>query len=405
MKQEKLVIIGTGMAALKIVEELQQLSNKSYEFTLIGDENVLAYNRIQLSPLLAGEKDFQSIILRSQQWYEQHNIKVISGTRVTLIDPEQRCVALASGDSINFDKLIIATGSRATRLTIPGSDLPGVYGFRSIEDVEQILSQRHHNPRVAVIGAGLLGLEAASALAKQGLEVSVIHHQKHILNRQLDREAAALLQSRLENLGVNFVLDAKIKAIIPGQTGDVSAIELQDSRILGTDIVIMAVGITPNIELAEAANIHCERAILVNERLETSASNIYAVGECVQYESQTFGLVASVYDQARVLAQVLAGNSQAAFSIQANGTHLKVSDIHLFSAGRIAEQGCEEIVFRDTALGIYKKMIIKHNQLIGVVCYGDIADSQWYLELILSGEDITAKRETIVFGRGFSEAA
>ncbi|HWO99881.1 MAG TPA: nitrite reductase large subunit NirB [Methylococcus sp.] len=396
--KEKLVLVGNGMAGVRTLEELLKLAPDAYDITVFGAEPYGNYNRILLSPVLAGEKTVADIILNEESWYHEHGITLHKGKAVVRIDRRYRVVTAEDGTEARYDRLLLATGSRPVILPIPGHDLSGVIGFRDIRDVEAMLSAAQVYRHAVVIGGGLLGLEAANGLKKRGMRVTVVHLLDTLMERQLDKPAAALLQRALEESGLEFRMEAQTEAIL----GDnrVEAVRCKDGTEIPADLVVMAVGIRPNIELAKAAGIYCERGIVVNDTLQTYDPRVYAVGECVQHRGQLFGLVAPLFEQAKVCANHLAGFGIARYEGSMTSTKLKVTGIDLFSAGEFqGGAGYEELLFQDPARGIYKKLTVKDNRVKGAVLYGDTVDGSWYFQLMREGADISAFRENILFGQ------
>jgi nitrite reductase (NADH) large subunit len=397
-QREKLVCIGNGMAGIRTLEELLKLDNESYEITVFGAEPHNNYNRILLSPVLAGEKTFNDIILNDDAWYVDNNITLYKGHTVTKIDRLKRRVITASGESVPYDRLLIATGSNAFIIPVPGYQLKGVIAFRDIHHVDQMLAAARGGGHAVVIGGGLLGLEAANGLMKQGMSVSVVHVTNVLMNNQLDPVAANLLQTELEKRGVQFLMEAQTEAILGDEF--VTGVRFKDGREVACLLVVMAVGIRPNIDLAKQANLYCERGIVVSDTLQTYDPRIYAVGECAQHRGQAYGLVAPLFEQAKVCANHLARYGIARYEGSVTSTKLKVTGIDLFSAGDfIGNENSEEIVFKDAQRNIYKKLVIEDNRIKGAVMYGDTMDGAWYFQLMRDETDITAFRENILFGK------
>jgi len=395
---ERLVVIGNGMAGIRTVEELLKLAPEKYHITVFGDEPHPNYNRIMLSPVLSGEKLFDEVVLNGREWYAEHNIVLHTGSPVTAIDRVKRKVTTTSGIEAEYDRLLIATGSTPFLLPVPGNDLEGVIGFRTVADVEQMINASRHYRHAVVIGGGLLGLEAANGLMSRGMQVTVLHLPEVLMERQLDEASANLLRKELEGRGLTILTGANTAAL--QGNGRVESLRLQDGRELPADLVVMAVGIRPNIALAKNAGLHCERGIVVNDTLQTFDPRIYSVGECVQHRNQTFGLVAPLFEQAKVCANHLAHLGYGRYQSAATATRLKVSGIELFSAGNFqGGDGSEAIVFKDASRGIYKKLVIKENRLEGAVLYGDTVDGAWYFDLMREGSDISAQRDQLMFGR------
>ncbi|MEW8658213.1 MAG: nitrite reductase large subunit NirB [Candidatus Thiodiazotropha endolucinida] len=398
MKQ-KLVLIGNGMAGIRTIEELLKLDESAnYEITVFGEEPHTNYNRILLSPVLAGEQKFDDIILNPPEWYNDNGITLHSGDPVTEIDRIHNRVVTASGISMEYDRLIIATGSRPFMLPIPGADLDGVLGFRDIEDVEKMLEVANSHNKAVVIGGGLLGLEAANALMKQGMQVSVVHLMNSLMENQLDKPAADLLKASLEEKGLNFLLEKNTKEITGSNR--VTGITFTDGEHREADLVIMAVGIRPNIDLAKTSGIHCERGILVSDTMQTFDPSIYAVGECVQHRDVCYGLVAPLFEQAKVCANHLANLGYGRYEGSVTSTKLKVTGIELFSAGNfLGGDDSDDIIYRDPGAGVYKKLVIKDGRIDGAVLYGDTIDGAWYFQLMREGTDISSLRDNLLFGQ------
>lgn len=396
---QKLVVIGAGMASGRMLEELFARAPDAYDVTLFGAEPCGNYNRIMLSPVLAGEKAFSEIVTHDADWYRENSVQCRFGESVVKIDRRKKQVISASGVT-DYDKLVIATGSASFFIPVVGNDLPGVIGFRDLGDVEAMLKAADQaSGRAVVIGGGLLGLEAAAALNERGMEVTVLHLMGHLMDRQLDPAAGYLLQKELESRGIRVMCKAHTNAIVGN--GKVEAVLLEDEVTIGADLVVMAAGIRPETRLAVDSGMHVERGIVVNDTMQTSDPNIFAVGECVEHDDTVYGLVAPLFDMAKVLAATLVGE-QAEFIAPAVSTKLKVTGIDLFSVGDFAEgEDREEIVFRDPGRGIYKRVILLDNRIIGAVMYGDTSDSSWFFAKLKSGEDITDIRETLIFGPAF----
>ena len=401
MNKPKLVVIGNGMAAMRTVEELLKLAPDLYDITVFGEEPHPNYNRILLSQVLAGEQTVEQIVLKGRDWYAEHSITLITGSPVVKIDRRQRRVETADGHRADYDRLLVATGSRPFILPIPGNDLEGVLGFRDIADVEAMIAAAARYRHAVVIGGGLLGLEAANGLQRRGMQVSVVHIAPWLMERQLDEPAARLLQHSLEEKGLKFLLQRQTEALLAGESGRVCAVRFKCGETIPADLVVMAVGIRPNTALAESAGLHCNRGIVVNDTLQTVTDpRIYAVGECVNHRGIAYGLVAPLFEQAKVCANHLAEYGIARYTGSMTSTKLKVTGIDLFSAGNfMGGEGCEEIVFQDAGRGCYKKLVLKDNRLVGSVLYGDTLDGAWYFELMRDGTDVSAYRDRLMFGR------
>ncbi|MCG7903862.1 nitrite reductase large subunit [Candidatus Thiodiazotropha endoloripes] len=398
MKKQKLILIGNGMAGVRTLEELLKLEPELYDITVFGAEPHPNYNRIMLSPVLAGEKQVDEIVLNSREWYAENGITLHTGDPVTAIDRQARQITTASGMQASYDRLLLATGSNPFMIPIPGHDLPGVVGFRDIQDVETMLDSARQYKKAVVIGGGLLGLEAANGLKKNGMDVTVVHLMDILMERQLDKPAAGLLKASLEESGLKFLMEAQTEAILGDQR--VTGLRFKDGSELDTDLVVMAVGIRPNMALADAAGLHCERGIVVNDTLQTFDPRIYAVGECVQHRNNTYGLVAPLFEQAKVCANHLAQLGYGRYQGSVTSTKLKVTGIDLFSAGEFNEtEGDEILVLQDPAQGVYKKLVIRDNRIKGAVMYGDTMDGSWYFQLLREATDISSFRNTILFGQ------
>lgn len=407
-EKPRLVVVGNGMAGIRAVEELLKLAPELYDIEIFGDEPGGSYNRILLSPVLAGELQPEAIVTHPPAWYAEHGITLHGGDRVVAIDRGRRLVRAASGRTARYDRLLLATGSTAAILPVPGADLPGVIGFRSLDDVNTMLAAAQRHRHAVVIGGGLLGIEAANGLLRRGMKVTLVHRTESLLNQQLDPAAAILLRKTLLERRLDLRLNAETAEIIGRRHrhGRVTGVRLKDGGELTADLVVMAVGIRPNVALAKAAGLRCERAIQVDDTLQTFDPRVYAVGECVQHRGMTYGLVAPLWEQARVAANQLARFGSGRYAGSMLSARLKVSGIDLFSAGDfIGGADTEDLVFSDPRRGVYKRLVLRGPQLVGAVLYGDIADGAWYLELIRSGADVAAIRGTLVFGKPYCEAA
>ena len=396
---QKLVVIGAGMASGRALEHLFEAAPGAFEVTLFNAEPRGNYNRIMLSPVLSGEKSYEEIVTHDDAWYAANKVTCRFGEKVTAIDRDRKVVVAEKGE-LAYDKLILGTGSSAFIIPCPGHDLPGVVTFRDLEDTTAMMeASGTAGARAVVIGGGLLGLEAAAALRLRGMEVTVLHLAGHLMERQLDESAGYLLQKDLEKRGITVLTRASTKQITGN--GKVEQVLLEDGTILDADIVVMAVGIRPAVSLGAAAGLEMGRAIKVDAQMQTSDPDIYAVGECVEFNGNLFGLVAPLYDQAKVLAATLTGG-EGAFVVKELSTKLKVTGCDLFSAGDFAEgEGREDIIFRDPARGVYKRLVIEDDRLIGAVMYGDTADGNWFFGLIKDGTDIAEMRDMLIFGPAY----
>jgi NAD(P)H-dependent nitrite reductase small subunit len=435
-RTRRLVVIGNGMAGMKVVEDLLQIAPTAYQVTVFGAEPHPNYNRILLSPVLAGEKTVEDIVLNPFEWYQEKGVKLYVDDPVVAIDRRRKTVTAKSGTVVSYDRLLLATGSNPIVLPIPGKDLPGVVTFRDLQDVDAMLQASRAHKKAVVIGGGLLGLEAANGLLKQGMDVTVVHLLDTLMERQLDRAAATMLRESLEKRGLKFVMPAKTVAILGAPspaaslatspaTGEVftsstasplpqgegkgegvaervRAVRFEDGREIESDLVVMAAGIRPNIDLANAVGLRCDRGVLVNDTMQTFDPSIYAVGECVQHRNSTYGLIAPLFEQANVCATHLAEFGIGRYQGSLISTQLKVTGIDLFSAGDfLGGPTSEALVLRDAKRGIYKRIVIEKNRVRGAVLYGDVKDGPWYFELMTQGKDIGPMRDKLLFGSAF----
>jgi nitrite reductase (NADH) large subunit len=396
--KEKLVLVGNGMAGVRCLEELLKIAPERYEITVFGAEPYGNYNRIMLSPVLAGEKTIDDIMLNDEQWYRDNDITLYTGRLVTTIDRINRRVIAQDGTTAAYDRLLLATGSHPFIIPVPGRDKEGVIAFRDIHDVHTMLQAAREYKKAVVIGGGLLGLEAANGLMKQGMEVSVVHLLDTLMERQLDKPAAALLQRSLQARGMRFLMQAATAEIIGN--GRVQGVRFKDGSEIEADLVVMGVGIVPNTELARDCNLYCERGIVVDDTMQTFDPRIYAVGECAQHRGVAYGLVAPLFEQGKVAANHLASLGYARYEGSMTSTKLKVTGIDLFSAGEFNEaEGDEVMLLQDPAAGTYKKLVINDNRIKGAVLYGDTMDGTWYFQLMREGTGIGDFRKSILFGQ------
>jgi nitrite reductase (NADH) large subunit len=399
--RERLVVIGNGMAGCRAVEEILARDPGRYAIAIFGAEPRVNYNRIMLSPVLAGEKAFDDIVINTADWYAENGIALISGDPVEEIDRTTQTVIARSGRVEPYDRLLIATGSDPFIIPVPGHKLPGVVTFRDLDDVDKMLAAADKGGSAVVIGGGLLGLEAAHGLNLRGMGVTVIHLMPTLMERQLDEAAGWLLKAELERRG-QVILTGADTAEIVEKDGHVAGVRLKDGREIPADIVVMAVGIRPATALAKAAGLEVERGILVDDHMVTSDPAVMAVGECVQHRGLCYGLVAPLWDMCRALADH-ATDSPTGYEGSVTSTKLKVSGIDLFSAGDFSGgDGAEDIVMRDAARGVYKRVIVKDSKLVGAVLYGDTADGSWYFDLLKKGEDVSDIRDALIFGQAFA---
>ena len=394
---QKLVVIGAGMASGRVLEHLFD-AGADYEVTLFNAEARGNYNRIMLSPVLSGEKSYDDIVTHDADWYENHGVTCRFGEHVTAIDRNAKTVTGENG-TVPYDKLLIATGSAPFIIPVQGKDLPGVITYRDLDDTNAMIAAAAKGGKAVVIGGGLLGLEAAAGLTERGMEVTVLHLMGHLMERQLDESAGFLLRRDLQNKGVKVICQASTAAIL----GDrhVEGVMLEDNTGLEADLVVMAVGIRPETRLANDAGLEVARGIEVNAQMQTSDPDILAVGECIEFDGHLFGLVAPLYDQAKVVAKTLMDEPDA-FVAKELSTKLKVTGCDLFSAGDFSQgEGREDIVFRDPGRGVYRRLVVEDDVLVGAVMYGDTSDSNWFFGLIRDKTDIAGMRDTLIFGPAY----
>jgi nitrite reductase (NADH) large subunit len=396
----KLVVIGNGMAGMRTVEELIRAAPERYDITVFGAEPHGNYNRIMLTPVLFGAKSIADIMIHDFDWYKQHQITLHCGPDKAVVDVDrvQRCVIAEDGTVAYYDKLLIATGSLPLMLDIPGREVEGVLGFRDIADVETMIAKAASKRHAVILGGGLLGLEAANGLLQRGMHVSVINRADHLLNRQLDRKAAGFLERELAAKGIQFQLGTTIVRV-NSEDQHISSVELSNGTVLAADLLIMSTGIKPNISLAERIGLACQHGIEVDECMRTSDPAIFSVGECVQHRGELFGLVAPVYEQAKVCAQQLSGQADSQFKTLSSATMLKVTGIDLFSVGDFEGNADSQVLqLIDHQMGIYKKIVIRGDCVVGVILYGDTSDNAWYLNLVKNKTSIGSIRDRLMFG-------
>jgi nitrite reductase (NADH) large subunit len=405
LQKQRLVLVGNGMAGMRMVDEVLARSRERFEIEVIGAEPHPNYNRILLSSVLAGEKEIDDIVLHSRQWYAQNDIKLNLGETAVKLDTNAKTVTSASGRVTGYDKLVLATGSRPLVPPIAGLELPGVCAFRNIADLELMREASRHGGRAIVVGGGLLGLEAAFGLMRRGMTVTVLHLMPSLMERQLDEAAGLLLQRDLERSGIIVLTKAHTEAIV----GDnrVKAVQLADGRKLPADLVVFAVGVRPNIDLARAAGLDVNRGIIVDDFMATSEPDIFAVGECIEHHGKTFGLVGPLWEQARICAATLCGDVPEPYIAPTPHTSLKVTGVDVFSAGVLEarDDDDEEITLRDAGSGQYKKLVLRDGRLAGAILYGEITDGPWFVELIDSKREIAPLRDGLIFGRALAMAA
>ncbi len=407
MKKMKLVMVGNGMAGVRTLEELLKIAPELYDITVFGAEPHPNYNRILLSPVLAGEQTLNEIILNPLSWYAEQGITLHAGKKVEQIDRVKRVVRAADGTEAGYDRLLLATGSHPFILPVPGKDLPGVLAYRDMADTQAMIDAATQYKHAVVIGGGLLGLEAANGLMLRGMKVTVVHIMPWLMERQLDDVAAGLLRKSLEDRGLTFLMGAQTQALVAGESGRVAAVQFKDGTQVPADLVVMAAGIRPNTDLAQACGLHCARGVVVNDTLQTITDpRIYSVGECAAHRGIAYGLVAPLFEQGKVCATHLGQFGIGRYTGSQTSTKLKVTGIDLFSAGHFmgAQSGkkedadCEEIVMSDPAGGVYKKLVIRNDKLIGAVMYGDTVDGSWYFKLLRDGRAISDIRDKLMFG-------
>ncbi|MGM9487360.1 nitrite reductase large subunit NirB [Ideonella sp. YS5] len=400
MKKMKLVMVGNGMAGVRTLEELLKIAPDLYDITVFGAEPHPNYNRILLSPVLAGEQTIDEIILNPVSWYEENGITLHLGKKVAKIDRVKRLVIAEDGTTAPYDRLLIATGSNPFVLPVPGKDLEGVIAYRDIADTNTMIETAKTHQHAVVIGGGLLGLEAANGLMLRGMQVSVVHIMPWLMERQLDDVAGKLLQKSLEDRGLKFEIGAQTDSLLGNESGRVRAVKFKDGRELPADLVVMAAGIRPNTTLAEASGLHCNRGIVVSDTMQTVTDpRIYAVGECAAHRGIAYGLVAPLFEQGKVCATHLAEFGIGRYTGSQTSTKLKVTGIDLFSAGDfMGGEGTEEIVLSDPMGGVYKKLVLKGDKLVGACLYGDTVDGSWYFKLLREGRAIGDIRDRLMFG-------
>ena len=400
MKQ-KLVVIGNGMAPGRVLDRLFESAPDDYDITIFNAETRTNYDRILLSPVLSGEKSYAEIVIHGDAWYEKHDVRLFKGKKIAAIDRQAKTVTAENGLTVPYDKLLIATGSMPIIIPVPGNDLPGVLTYRDMDDVTAMLLAAQSGGSAVVIGGGLLGLEAAAGLKERGMAVTVVHLAATLMERQLDPAAGHLLQRALEGRGIKVITGANTTEIFGD--GYVAGVRLKDGTQIAAKLVIMAVGIRPNAALAKEAGLDTNRGILVDAQMSTSDPDIFAVGECVEFAGNVYGLVAPLYEMAKVVSARLAGHDSDGFSHAALATKLKVTGVDLFSAGDFEDgDDRDEIVLRDAQSGLYRRLVLADDKIIGAVMYGDTSDSAWFFQLIKDGTDISQMRDTLIFGPAYA---
>ena len=401
-KKMKLVLVGNGLAGMRCLEDLLDMAPDRYEVTVIGEEPWGNYNRIMLSPVLSGDKTIDDIMLHPHAWYSDKGIRFIAGDPAVRIDRPRKQVYTEKGEVVDYDRLILATGSKPFIPPIAGADLKGVISFRDIYDINTMLDYCKTKKNAVVIGGGLLGLEAAYGLKQRGMNVTVLHLMDRIMERQLDSKASQMLRHSIEQKGISIITEANTEALV-GVDGHVTQIRLKDGTVLEADLVVFAVGIRPNMALAQSAGLRCNRGVLVNDTMQTFDPSIYAVGECIEHRSQTFGLVEPLWGQAFICASHLAEHGSLTFKAPTVPTQLKVSGCDVFSAGNFEpKDDFEDIILNDEKRQIYKRIIIQKDKVVGAVLFGDTEDGVWYAELISDQTPISSIRNKLLFGKDFA---
>ncbi len=405
MTKKKLVIVGNGMAPGRMLEFLFEKDPNAYDVTIFNAEPRVNYNRLMLSPVLSGEKTYEDIITHNDDWYAQNGVTLHKSARVAEIDREAKTVTSENGITANYDQLVIATGSNPFIIPLPGKDLNGVLTYRDLDDVDKMLEAAKKGGRAVVIGGGLLGLEAAAGLKMQGMDVTVLHLMPTLMERQLDPAAGYLLESEFKRRGIDVRTKANSHEIVDDGAGNVKAIRLDDGSEIEASIVVMAVGIRPSADLAKHVGLEVNRGILVSDDMRTSDPDVFALGECVEHRGSCYGLVAPLYEMAGVIAENLLGGAST-YTGSVTATKLKVTGVDLYSAGDFGEgEEREEIVLRDAAAGVYKRLVLKDNKIIGAVLYGETADGPWFFDLLKKGTDVSEMRETLIFGQAYQGGA
>lgn len=401
---EKLVIIGNGMAPGRMLEHLLEKAQGRYEITIFNAEPRVNYDRIMLSPVLSGEKEYEQIIIHGDGWYIKNGIMLYKGHKIVAVDRTTKTVTSDKGVTTSYDKLVIATGSVPFILPVTGNNLPGVLSYRDLDDVQAMLLAAQSRSTAVVIGGGLLGLEAAAGLKERGMDVTVLHIMPTLMERQLDLAAGYMLQRELESRGIKVICKASTKAIVGDRK--VEGVALDDGRVIPATLVVMATGIKPNAWLAKEAGLATNRGILVDDHMQTSAPDVFALGECAEVGGHVYGLVAPLYEMARIAAAKLAGEEAPGFVHNDTPTKLKVTGIDLFSLGDFADgDDRQEIVLRDAAAGVYKRLVLKENRIVGTVLYGETADGAWFNDLKKKAVDISEMRDTLIFGQAYQGGA
>ncbi|QFT68732.1 Nitrite reductase [NAD(P)H] [Labrenzia sp. THAF35] len=401
MTKQKLVIVGNGMAPGRMLENLFEKDRDAYDVTIFNAEPRVNYNRLMLSPVLSGEKSYEDIITHGDDWYAEHGVTLHKGARVAEIDRDAKTVTSENGVTASYDKLVIATGSSPFIIPLPGKDLDGVLTYRDLDDVEKMLDAAKRGGRAVVIGGGLLGLEAAAGLKMQGMDVTVLHLMPTLMERQLDPAAGFLLEAEFKRRGIDVRTKANSHEILGDDAGKVRGIRLDDGTEIEASIIVMAVGIRPSADLAREVGLDVNRGVLVGDDMRTSDADIFSLGECVEHRGMCYGLVAPLYEMAGVIADNLLGASSE-YTGSVTATKLKVTGVDLYSAGDFSEgDDREEIVLRDASAGVYKRIVLKDNKIVGAVLYGETSDGPWFFDLLKKGTDVSDMRETLIFGQAY----
>ncbi|WP_321323480.1 NAD(P)/FAD-dependent oxidoreductase [Thiomicrorhabdus sp.] len=402
MKQtikQKLVLIGSGMVGTRFLERLLLEAPEQYDIRVFNKEPYGGYNRIMLSPVLAGEQAISDIMTHDHDWFKSHSIHLHTSTEISKIDSQNKTVHTDLGAVYSYDKLVIATGSTSFILPLPGNTLPGVVAFRDVRDVTYMIDSSEKKQNAVVIGGGLLGIEAANGLIKRGMNVTVVHRNEILMNMQMDKVSARLLRNSLAKVGMKFKLQAETVEILG--TDHVTGVKFADGTQIDADLVVMAVGIKPNIAVAKKIGLKTNKGILINDQLETSHKDIYALGECVEHKGKLYGLVAPLYEQAQILALNLSGK-RSDYVGSFISTKLKVTGISLFSAGDFHDsKETESIIYKDLSKQIYRKIVLKNNRIQGAILFGDVSGANWIFEHLNQQTDMSAFRDTMIFGEGF----
>lgn len=405
-QRKKLVVIGNGMAACRLLEELLALAPELYSITVLSAEKHAGYNRVLLSPLLSGDSDLDAITTHPESWYRARNIDLWLDAQVINVDRRLKRVTTQNNKEFDYDRLVFATGASPRRLDVDGADADNVLTFRDLQDTNKLIKTTETGGKAVVIGGGFLGIEAAEGLRTRGMDVTLIHGAEHLLNRQLDKEAGEYLRRDLEARGLKCEMNAHTAFFEKNANGDVNAVCLSGQQRIETDVVVQAIGIVPNVSLAQQCGLAVSRAIRVDDTLQTFDPAIYAIGECVEHRLRTFGLVAPLYEQARVCAAHLAEAGHRIYRYQDTPTRLKVSGISVYSAGEFEDTfGGSVLVLRDPAGGVYRRLVLRDSKVVGVVLYGDTREAAFYERLLVEQTNVSKFRQTLIFGEAWAMPA